>query len=109
MERVDQSRRRFLKGAGAQSKDIYLIASAVVRAFPERAQSVAEAIANLNGVEVSAVQESKIVILIEGSESGAIGATLAQIALMDGVLAASLVYEQAVNLGDGEEDAPHAA
>lgn len=109
MERVDQSRRRFLKGAGAQSKDIYLIASAVVRAFPERAQSVAEAIANLNGVEVSAVQESKIVILIEGSESGAIGATLAQIALMDGVLSASLVYEQAVNLGNGEEDAPHAA
>lgn len=109
MEPIDQSRRRFLKGAGAQSKDIYLIASAVVRAFPERARSVAEAIANLNGVEVSAVQESKIVILIEGSETGAIGATLAQIALMDGVLSASLVYEQAVNLGDGEEDAPHAA
>ena len=109
MERIDQSRRRFLKGAGAQSQDTYVISSAVVRAFPERAQSVADAIAKLDGAEVSAVQDSKIVILIEGSESGAIGATLAQIALMDGVLSASLVYEHAVNLGDGEDDAPHAA
>ena len=109
MERIDQGRRRFLKGAGARSKDTYLISSAVVRAFPDRAQSVAAAIAKLDGAEVSAVQDSKIVILIEGSESGAIGATLAQIAMMDHVLAANLVYEHAVNPSDGEEDAAHPA
>jgi nitrate reductase NapD len=55
------------------------------------------------------VQGGKIVIIIEGRESGAIGARLAEIALMDGVLAANLVYEHAETLRDGENDGPHAA
>ena len=55
------------------------------------------------------MQGGKIVILIEGRESGAIGATLAHIALMDGVLSANLVYEHVLSVSDGEEDAPHPA
>ena len=109
MERIDQGRRRFLKGEAPLSKDSYLISSAVVSAFPERVQAVAKAIASLPGTEVSAVQGGKIVILIEGRASGTIGATLTHIALMDGVLSANLVYEHLVDSSDGEEDAPHAA
>jgi nitrate reductase NapD len=64
---------------------------------------VAEAIAALPGAEVHAVEGSKIVIVLEGRESGEIGARLAQIALMDGVLAANLVYEHVERLV-GDED-----
>jgi nitrate reductase NapD len=109
MERVDQSRRRFLKGQGARPRDSYLISSAVVSAFPERAEAVAQAIAELPGAEVRAVQGGKIVILLEGRESGAIGARLAEIALMDGVLTANLVYEHADTMSDGEDNGPYAA
>jgi nitrate reductase NapD len=109
MERIDQSRRQFLKGQSASPADRYLISSAVVSAFPERADEVVQALGKLPGTEVRAVQGGKIVIIIEGRESGAIGARLAEIALMDGVLAANLVYEHAETLRDGENDGPHAA
>jgi nitrate reductase NapD len=109
MERIDRSRRQFLKGQSAHSPESYLISSAVVSAFPERASAVAQAIATLPGTEVRAVQGGKIVILLEGRESGEIGARLAEIALMDGVLTANLVYEHAETLSEGEEDGSHAA
>lgn len=108
MERIDQGRRRFLKGQGAPSSS-YLISSAVVSAFPERAAAVAEAIAKLPGTEVRAMQGGKIVVLLEGRESGVIGTRLTEIALMDGVLAANLVYEHAETSVDGEEDGPQPA
>jgi nitrate reductase NapD len=101
-ERLDIGRRQFLTGRAAP--DPLLISSAVVHAFPERAQAVATAIAGLPGTEVHAVSGAKIVIVLEGCSSGEIGARLAEIALMDGVLAANLVYEQAVP-ADGEKNA----
>jgi nitrate reductase NapD len=106
MEQIDHGRRRFLKGQSAQ--DTYLISSAVVSAFPARVDDVVAAIAQLPGTEVRAVQGGKIVVLIEGRESGVIGARLAEIALMDGVLAANLVYEHAETWRDGETDDPYA-
>jgi nitrate reductase NapD len=113
MERIDQSRRQFLKGQGARPAERYLISSAVVSAFPERADEVARTLGTLPDTEVRtevrAVQGGKIVIILEGQESGAIGARLAEIALMDGVLAASLVYEHAEILSDGADDGSHAA
>jgi nitrate reductase NapD len=104
VESIDKGRRRFISGRGAPPTDRYLISSAVVSAFPERAQAVAQTIAALPGVEVRAVHGGKIVILLEGRESGAIGARLAEIALMDGVLAANLVYEHAEAERSGEGD-----
>jgi nitrate reductase NapD len=109
MEQIDRSRRRFLKGQGTRPRDSYLISSAVVSAFPERADEVARALADLPGTEVRAVQGGKIVILLEGRRSGEIGGRLAEIALMDGVLAANLVYEHAETFSNGEDDGSHAA
>jgi nitrate reductase NapD len=93
MDEIDRSRRKFLTGGSAPPEQSYLISSAVVSAFPERAAAVAQAIARLPGAEVRAIHGSKIVIVLEGRESGEIGARLTEIALMDGVLAANLVYE----------------
>ena len=53
---------------------------------------------------VGRVVGAKIVIVLEGQASGEIGARLAEISLMDGVLAANLVYEQTM-AANGEDDA----
>jgi nitrate reductase NapD len=102
------SRRRFLTG-GAGSEPPYFVSSAVVRAFPHCAQAVASAIAALPGAEVHAVEDSRIVVVLEARESGANGARLAEIALMEGVLSANLVYEQADVSAGGEDDVSHQA
>ena len=98
----DRARRDFLlrpfDGAGGETH----ISSAVVTVRPERAQEVARAIAELPGVEVHAVQHSKIVVVLEGPDSGTLGARLVTISLMDGVFSANMVFEQ-IESTDGEE------
>src|SRR3546814_12760485 len=73
-------------GAGSETH----ISSAVVTVRPERASEVARAIAALPGVEVHAVQHSKIVVVLEGPDSGTLGAHLVTISLMDGVFSANM-------------------
>ena len=70
------------------------ISSAVVTVRPERAREVARAIAALPGAEVHAVEGSKIVVVLEGPDSGALGTQLVTISLMDGVFSANMVFEQ---------------
>lgn len=70
------------------------ISSAVVSVWPKHAKEVVEKLRAMEGVEVHAAEASKIVILIEGPTTGALGERLTQINLLDGVLAASLVFEQ---------------
>ncbi|MGB3390963.1 MAG: chaperone NapD [Pseudaminobacter sp.] len=69
------------------------ISSAVVSVLPRRADEVVERLAGMDGVEVHATQASKIVVTIEGPDSGALGERLTQITLLDGVIAANLVFE----------------
>src|SRR3546814_2497309 len=78
------------------------ISSAVVSAVPQHAQAVAAALARLPDTEVHHVVGGKIVIVMEGPSQGAIGGRLTQIALMDHVLAANLVYELIETEGSGE-------
>ncbi len=85
--------RRDLLTAGPP--DRHHISSAVVLALPERREDVSIRLASLRGVEVHARDESRIVITIEGPTSGALGETLTTISLMDGVLAANMVFEHA--------------
>lgn len=94
-------RRDFLLRAFAEAKpdapgdaDIWHVSSAVVTVRPERAAGIAGALAALPGVEVHGVAHSKIVLVLEAPDSGAIGARLAEIALMDGVFSANMVFEQ---------------
>lgn len=70
------------------------ISSAVVRTRPERAAEVAERLALMPGVEVAGEQGGKIIVVLEGPDSGTLGARVAEMALMDGVFGANLVYER---------------
>ena len=69
------------------------VSSAVVLARPGRAAAVTAALPGLPGVEVHAAEGGRIVITIEGQSSGELGDRLTEIAGMDGVLAANMVFE----------------
>ncbi|MDU0341884.1 chaperone NapD [Bosea rubneri] len=76
------------------------ISSAVVSAFPERCDEVVRQINAVPLTEVHRVEGGKIVIVMEGASTGEIGARLAEIGLMDGVLSANMVFEQIAELDD---------
>lgn len=86
------TRRDFLTAA---SQDRHHISSAVVLARPERREEISERLAGMRGVEVHGGEGSRIVITIEGPTSGMLGETLTTISVMDGVLAANMVFEHA--------------
>jgi nitrate reductase NapD len=78
------------------------ISSAVICARPADADAVAGAVAALPGIEIHAIANGRIVVVMEAADAGALGGLLAHIALMDGVLAANMVFEQALA---GDDDA----
>ncbi|MXN63919.1 hypothetical protein GR183_03300 [Stappia sp. GBMRC 2046] len=69
------------------------ISSAVVSVVPEHAEGVIRSLEAMADTEVHHRTDSKIVIVLEGPSEKAIGGRLAQIALLDHVLSANLVYE----------------
>ena len=79
------------------------ISSAVVSVLPERRDEVLLTLAALPGVEIHQRDASKIVIVMEATESGILGGRLAEIATWQGVLSANMVFEQVdgpVEIGD---------
>lgn len=96
------TRRGLLAGA---TRPEHHISSAVVAARPEAAPALAERLAALPDTEVHAVSGGKIVLVLEGPSTGALGARLAEIACMDDVLSANMVYE-VIDDGGSEGDAP---
>jgi len=73
------------------------ISSAVVTARPEDAQAVAALIAGLPCTEVHAVSGTRIVVVMEGADVRVLADRLNEIAVLPGVLAASMVFEQALD------------
>jgi periplasmic nitrate reductase NapD len=73
----------------------YHISSAVVSVTPARVPEVLSGLSRLAGVGVHAVEGARIVITIEGWSTGALGDCLTTINLMDGVVAANMVFEHA--------------
>lgn len=71
----------------------YHVSSAVIFARPGREAAVRAALPGLAGVEVHAAEGARIVITIEGRSTGELGDRLTEIALMDGVIAANMVFE----------------
>lgn len=71
----------------------HIISSAVISVVPGAESHVRSRLAALSGTEVGPAGGNKIVIVLEGRTRDEVGARLAQIALMDGVIAASLVFE----------------
>lgn len=76
------------------------ISSAVITTFPERRDEVVSRIKELPDTEIHRAENGKIVIVLEGRNTGEIGGRLASIALMDGVISANLVFEQIETLDD---------
>jgi nitrate reductase NapD len=72
------------------------IASVLVQARPERLAQVEAAIAALTGCEIHARDpKGKLVVVMEATTAGALGATLNEIALLPDVFSASLVFHAA--------------
>ena len=76
------------------------ISSALVSVLPASQAEVARLLSQMEGVEVFHQAPSKIVIVMEAPDSGAIGGRLAQIATLDGVLSANMVFEQVASLAE---------
>jgi len=54
---------------------------------------VGDAIARFEGCEVVAAENTRIVVVMEGSSVGELGGLLAAIGDLDGVIAANMVFE----------------
>lgn len=91
------TRRALLKGrldnGHAASSERHCVSSAVVTLLPGREDEVAARLDEMQGVEIRARQGAKMVVLLEGPGSGAVGSLLVQIAVMEGVVSANMVFE----------------
>jgi nitrate reductase NapD len=76
------------------------ISSAIVSVLPAHQDDIARLLAQMPGVEVFHQASSKIVIVMEAPDSGVIGGRLAEIATLNGVLSANMVFEQAESLAE---------
>ena len=72
---------------------LWHISSAVIATIPDRTSSVLDDLCEMAGVEVCAHERGKIVVVIEGATTGILGDALSKISLMDGVIAANMVFE----------------
>lgn len=89
------TRRELLLGRPQEqeSAERYHVSGAVVRVVPRALPALLERLSEMEGVEISAQTTDRVVITIEGESAGALGARLTEINLLDGVIAASMVYE----------------
>src|SRR5262245_33287036 len=71
----------------------YCLSSAVVAVLPGRIAEVAAAIERMLGPEIHAIENSRIVIVIEGESADELGGLLTVIGNLDGVIAANMVFE----------------
>jgi nitrate reductase NapD len=101
MEADEPTRRSFLTGRfmHEQSPSIH-ISSAVVSVLPNHCERVVQLLSGMPGVEVHHRSASKIVLVLEGPDSGVLGSRLAEIACIPGVLSANMVFEQVERVAD---------
>jgi nitrate reductase NapD len=76
------------------------IAFAVVKALPANQHMVAQRIAALAGTDVVAIDQGRIIVVLETGEQHVISDTLNHIVGLDGVLSATLVFEHSEPEGD---------
>ncbi len=71
----------------------YHISSAVVATMPESTEAVIATLQGMENVEIHGQGSGKIVVVIEGGSTGALGECLSRISLLDGVISANMVFE----------------
>ena len=76
-----------------ETRRYHHISSAVILSRPEMADAVSAALGVMDGVEIHARQAGRIVVVIEGESAGELGGRLTEIAAIDGVIAANMVFE----------------
>ena len=102
-QRIGVTRRMLLTMPDRPRTALLHISSAVVTAWPRDCAEVARRIAALPDPEVRHAEGGRIIVVMEGPDSGTIGARLTEIALMEGVLSANLVFEHAESLDTPEQ------
>jgi periplasmic nitrate reductase NapD len=70
------------------------IASLIARTRPEAAHTIAHRLAQLSGVEVHAVQDGKLILVLEDESEKGLADRMDQIRGEAGVLLVSLVYHE---------------
>ncbi|KRB49171.1 glutamate synthase [Rhizobium sp. Root708] len=88
---------------------LWHVSSAVIVTRPEHTQAIVPRIEDIEGVEIHGHDHGKIVVVIEGPTTGALGSALTSISLLDGVLAANMVFEQVTEEKHAEEPIPDTA
>lgn len=78
------------------------ISSAIVTTRVEHTEQTVATLSAMEGVEVHATAPGKIVVVIEGNSHGALGETLITMSAIDQVIAAHMVFEQAMEGADDE-------
>jgi nitrate reductase NapD len=76
-----------------EARSYHHISSAVVSVLPAMMDRVLADLSAMHDVEVRGHQGGKIVVVIEGASTGVMGDHLTRIALLDGVIAANMVFE----------------
>lgn len=83
----------------APGAEMFHVASAIVIAWPRACPGLADRIAALAGTEVWHVEGSRIIVVIEASNEGAIRGRLAEIAAMREALSVNFVFEHSERVG----------
>ncbi|PWR03347.1 hypothetical protein DKT77_06840 [Meridianimarinicoccus roseus] len=71
------------------------VSSAVVTFAEGASQEVRRLVETIDGVELHGGDETRLILTIEGTSTGQLGDKLTEINLMEGVLAANMVFEHA--------------
>ncbi|WEJ12130.1 chaperone NapD [Sinorhizobium prairiense] len=77
----------------------YHISSAIIVTMPDMQERVVDSLAKMPNVEVYAREAGKIVVVIEGTSTGMLGESLSRISLLEGVVAANMVFEHVETQG----------
>jgi nitrate reductase NapD len=91
---VSPTRRQVLSGRTANTSQRFEIASAIVTAWPDHLNGVADAILALGNTEIHARDaKGKLVVVIEGPTVGAVGSIVNAISGIQHVLSAVMVFQ----------------
>ena len=79
------------------------VTSLVVQVKPEQMAAVRQQIMAINNAELSANNDVKLVVVLEGSSQRSLMDDISTINAIPGVLSATMVYHQSEELKEGEE------
>ncbi|MBD9371109.1 chaperone NapD [Rhizobium sp. ARZ01] len=82
----------------------YHVSSAVIATMPAHTEAILGEIAKMENVEIHGHGGGKIVVVIEGTSTGMLGECLTRISLLEGVIAANMVFEHVETEENGSDD-----